>query len=127
MPDLGWSTDNIWTFPVPTSDTEYCEVIHTEIVATPSTAVYFQDNEACVQPCTSISVDPAYVQQDLTFRVESTFSHSDDNTILSCNWITFLGAGCPIDCRVTPLNPSTGDPLEYFTIIEPADALANAE
>ena len=59
MPGLGWSTDNVWTYPVPTSPLTYCEVIHTEILY--NTAVYFQDNQACVQPCISISVDPSSV------------------------------------------------------------------
>ena len=36
--------------------------------------------------------------------------------------ITFLKAECPSDCRDTPLNPNTGDLLEYFTLIEPVDA-----
>jgi len=45
---------------------------------------------------------------------------------MHCAWLTFLKAECPSDCGITPLDPNTGDPLEYFTIIEPADASANA-
>ena len=74
MPGLGWSTDNIWTYLLPTAHINYCNVINTEIIEVtedgdPSTAVYFQDNEACIQPCTSISVDPTKVEYELKFKI----------------------------------------------------------
>ena len=53
MANLGWSTDNVWTFPLPSADPSYCIVINTEIIDitednNPSTAVYFHDNGACI-------------------------------------------------------------------------------
>ena len=53
MPGLGWSTDDVWTFPPPIADPTYCVVINTEIIditedGNPSTAVYFNGNEECI-------------------------------------------------------------------------------
>ena len=83
MPNLGWSTDNVWTFTLPTADPSHCQVIITEVIditedGAPSTAVYFYNNAACIQPCTSISIDPAKVEYELKFKVKATFGHSDD-------------------------------------------------
>ena len=60
MPGLGWSTDNAWTFPLPTADYfSYCEVITTQIttvtedgIISVTDAVYFHDLNGCNQPCT---------------------------------------------------------------------------
>ena len=75
IPGLGWSTDNVWNYPLQTAEPSYCVITNTEIVDitednNPSTAVYFHDNEACSQPCTSISVDPTKVKYDLKFRIK---------------------------------------------------------
>jgi len=53
MSGLGWSTDNVWTFTLPTADPSYCEVINTEIIdvtedGVSSNAVYLHDNGACI-------------------------------------------------------------------------------
>ena len=74
MPNLGWSTDNVWDFPLQTTDTAYCIVIITEIINitednNSSTSVYFNGNGACIQPCTSISVDPNKVEYELKFQI----------------------------------------------------------
>jgi len=29
VPELGWSTDNVWAFPLPIADPGYCIVIET--------------------------------------------------------------------------------------------------
>ena len=55
MPNLGWSTDDVWTFPLPTGSPTYCEVINTEIIditedGVSSSAVFFEGNG--VLPCT---------------------------------------------------------------------------
>jgi len=83
MSNLGWSSDNVWTFSLPIANPIYCVVINTEIIdvtedGDPSTAVYFHGNEACNQPCNSISVDVAKVEYDLKFKIKSTFSYSND-------------------------------------------------
>ena len=72
MSGFGWSTDNVWTFTLPTADPSYCKVINTEIInvtedGDPSTAVYFHNNEACIQPCISISIDPTKAKYELKF------------------------------------------------------------
>ena len=83
LPGFGWPTDNIWIFTLPTADPSYCVVIETVIIdvtedGVPGNAVYFHDNEACTQPCTSISIDPDKVLHDLKFKIQSTFSNSND-------------------------------------------------
>ena len=88
----------------------------------PSTAVYFHENETpCTQPCTSISVDPSKVEYELTFKIQSTFSQSNDQLIYKSPEITFKKASCP-DCT-NPLNPNDGSNLNYFTLIEPAESV----
>jgi len=53
---FGWTGENVWTFPFPTANPSYCEVIITEIIEVtednaPSTAVFFEEQETCIQPC----------------------------------------------------------------------------
>ena len=74
MPGLGWSTNNVWTFTLPPANPSYCIVINTEIIeatedSNPSTAVYFNNYEACIQPCISISIDPVKVEYELKFKI----------------------------------------------------------
>ena len=86
MPNLGWSTNAVLTFPLPITDLSYCTVIETEIIDVTedgivnpdvNKAVYFEGKESCVQPCTSLSVDPTKIEFELRFKIVSTISHSN--------------------------------------------------
>ena len=58
MPNLGWSTEEVWTWPVLTiTNPSYCEVLTSEIVDVKEDgienpdldkAVYFEGKENCV-------------------------------------------------------------------------------
>ena len=107
--NLGWSTDEVWSFIAPEiTEPSYCEVIQTSIYEikeedidkTSESAIYFHENSGpCNQPCTSISVDPQKVDKEIKFKIESTFTNNQVTHISS--YITFNRAVCP-DC----LNPS---------------------
>ena len=51
MGGMGWPTDNVWTFPIPITNLDYCNVIYTEVIdvtedddpSGPSPAVYFYE------------------------------------------------------------------------------------
>jgi len=51
---FGWSTDNVWDFPLPITGKSYCYVTETEIINVtdddgPSpTSVYFHENFLCI-------------------------------------------------------------------------------
>jgi len=54
---LGWSTNHVWSYPLPSTDLSYCTVIETEIIDVTENgninpdinkAIYFEEKENCV-------------------------------------------------------------------------------
>jgi len=68
---------------LPTASKSYCTVESNEIVSLQVDgvnnigAVFFEDEMSCSGACVWISIDPCKVEQDITFRIESTFSNSN--------------------------------------------------
>ena len=86
MAGMGGSTENIYEFQLPTASQIYCTVKSTQIISilldgnaddTANGAVFFHDPGTCVEPCVFIDIDPCKVENDITFRIESTFSNSN--------------------------------------------------
>ena len=64
-----------------------------------------------------ISVDETKYESELSFKIESTFSHSMNLLKHQSAYITFAAASCP-DCN-DPRNPNDGTPIPFFTLLEP--------
>ena len=107
MPGMGYSTENFYSFSLPTTPQSYCYVYKTEIIslrvdsvsAPSSGAVFFHDEASCTPLCDSIDIDPCYVENEVDFKIKYTFTNSNDLLSPETSLITFNKADCgDIDC-----------------------------